>query len=88
MRSPRPCSDRRTLLSLEEIRVSEEPERGVTLQHRQLKAILDELQAALDALEELAPLCSIQTRASRAEEAIGAAMYLLHLAQRNDAAEP
>jgi hypothetical protein len=59
----------------------------VTLPHGQLQAILDELQVALDALEELAPLCSIQTRASRAEEAISAAIYLLRLAQQNGSAK-
>lgn len=60
-------------------------EGAVTLGQRQLATVLRELEVALNELEQLAHLCSIQERANRAEEAISAALYLLRAAQRRSA---
>ena len=60
----------------------------VTLSRAQLGTIITELESALDGLEQLAHLCSVQAHSSRVEEAVGAALYVLRTAAAASAEQP
>lgn len=54
---------------------------GATLTPEQVATIRRELEIALAEIESLTQLCSIREISSRAEEAIGSALYILDAAR-------